>query len=190
MRGRGERVRACPRTLCGTHTRRYSVGNVWEKARTSNASCTVHPLVTSKGIFESTGTRTLLHEATMRRVSRSSRSHLLMHTATGKRKWWQSPSTRSRSCMPEGVGSVTSSAKSASARHEITGHPMPGGPSLRACEEIKASNFAAVTQHDFGLATGHLWPWFDRTCPEFVEGLTTSGFDLCPVLASLHKPGQ
>lgn len=59
------------------------------------------------------------------------RSCLLMITPAGTPKWAHNSVTRSRSCRPDGVGSVTMTASEAPDNELITGHPMPGGPSER-----------------------------------------------------------
>ena len=67
--------------------------------------------------------------ARMAVASSGLRSALLIHTATGMRKWAQSSATRVKSCFPAGVGSTTATARSAPERELITGQPTPGEPS-------------------------------------------------------------
>ena len=60
------------------------------------------------------------------------RSNLLTQTMLGTLKKAASSATRSMSCLPETVGSVTIRTAVAPPRDAITGQPIPGGPSVRS----------------------------------------------------------
>ena len=69
--------------------------------------------------------------SSIRSVISPFRSHLLTQTAAGISKCLARERTRSRSCSPETVGSVTASTREAPVTDAITGQPIPGGPSTR-----------------------------------------------------------
>ncbi len=53
--------------------------------------------------------------------------------------------TRSRSWMPDAVGSVTMIASEVPVSDEITGQPIPGGPSIRMRDNPKRSACALAS---------------------------------------------
>ena len=59
------------------------------------------------------------------------KSNLLTQTMAGTLKKAARSATRSMSCFPETVGSVTMSTPLAPPREAITGQPTPGGPSVK-----------------------------------------------------------
>ena len=65
-----------------------------------------------KGSLPTTWASAFLASASIRAVNSADRSCLLISTAAGTPKRSSSSNTRSRSCSPEGVGSVTTSARS------------------------------------------------------------------------------